>query len=30
MYLENHLKNLTLYYDLYKMGKNENYVASFQ
>lgn len=29
MYKFNHFKKLTLYYDLEKLGKNENYVATF-
>jgi len=29
MYMNNHLAKMTLYYDLYKLGKNENHIAAF-
>ena len=29
MYMYNHLKQMTLYYDMQKLGTNENYVATF-
>ena len=29
MYMNNHLKKLTLYYDMQKLGTDENYVATF-
>ena len=29
LYMYNHLKKMTLYYDMQKLGKNENYVATF-
>ena len=30
MYRYNHLKKLTLYFDMQKLGRNENYVATFE
>ena len=29
LYMYNHLKKMTLYYDMQKLGTNENYVATF-
>ena len=29
LYMHNHLKKMTLYYDMQKLGTNENYVATF-
>ena len=29
LYRYNHLKKLTLYFDMQKLGRNENYVATF-
>lgn len=29
LYLQNHLKKLTLYYDMQKLGRNDNYLATF-
>ena len=29
LYTQNHLKKLTLYYDMQKLGKDENYTATF-
>ena len=29
MHRYNHLKKLTLYFDMQKLGRNENYVATF-
>ena len=30
LYMYNHLKKMTLYYDMQKLGTNENYVATFE
>ena len=30
LYMYNHLKKLTLYYDMQKLGTDENYVATFE
>ena len=30
LYMYNHLKKMTLYYDMQKLGSNENYVATFE
>ena len=29
LYMYNHLKKMTLYYDMQKLGTDENYVATF-
>jgi len=29
LYMYNHLKKMTLYYDMQKLGKDENYTATF-
>lgn len=29
LYMFNHLKKMTLYYDMQKLGTDENYVATF-
>lgn len=30
LYKFNHIKKATLYFDMQKLGKNENYVATFE
>ena len=30
LYMHNHLKKMTLYYDMQKLGTDENYVATFE
>lgn len=30
LYRFNHFKKLTLYFDMQKLGKNENYIATFE
>ncbi len=30
LYKHNHIKKFTLYYDMQKLGQNENYVATFE